>query len=155
MTQVCTAPFFRPQDSPETILMTRRADTTGTAISFRSASLATIPLLGHVLDNTGNLDRLMVVDLLDSICHRDRCFHLKRNAEVRLNLDDTGCSYVWAELGIMGRVSSREEALHEVEAEFAFLWDEIAQEDDALLQPDARNLKYRMLELVGTVEVSA
>ena len=90
-----------------------------------------------------------------SICHRDRCFRLARPTAISLTLEGGRWVYDYPELGITGSASSFDDAIGALEAEFAFLWDQIASVDDDQLLADALELKHRMRDLVESVEASA
>ncbi|MBN2208446.1 MAG: hypothetical protein JW759_04040 [Candidatus Coatesbacteria bacterium] len=81
-----------------------------------------------------------------------RIFELQRSVSCLVDFSDGVWTYECEELGLYSYAHSRAEASRRFNEEFAFDWDDIAQEDDDKLAPDALRLKKHLRELVENVE---
>lgn len=81
-----------------------------------------------------------------------RIFELQRSVSCLVDFSDGVWTYECEELGLYSYAHSRAEASRRFNEEFAFDWDDIAEEDDDKLAPDALRLKKHLRELVEKVE---
>jgi len=78
-----------------------------------------------------------------------RRFALRRPLKIDVRFDDGAWCYDCSELHLAGCASSYEAALSRLGQELAFLWDDIATEDDVALHASGRRLKELLVGLVA------
>ena len=91
-------------------------------------------------------------DLVREIKDGERLFVLSHPIPVTEEWSEGLWQYENAELGLLGYSTSKDEAFEVFQLDFASSWDNIAQESDDALAPDAQRLKKALLDLVLRVE---
>lgn len=81
--------------------------------------------------------------------HGGRAFSLREPLLVDVECDDGTWIYHNGRINLWGQGDSPEEALLDLQENFVYLWDEIAQERDELLDEPALEIKRSLLELVA------
>jgi len=88
------------------------------------------------------------------VTHGRRRSRLRSPIEIVVDFRDGLWIHEYAPLGVLAYGESRQESLEAFRTDFAACWDSLAQEDDASLTGDARELKRRLVQLVQTVTSS-
>lgn len=86
---------------------------------------------------------------ISSLDSGGRLFTFKEPLVVDVDFDDENWIYHNPRLNLWGHGDTREDALRDMQENFAYLWDEIAQEQDDLLDDRAIELKQNLLQLVA------
>ena len=86
------------------------------------------------------------------IQHGDNRFRLRRPIEIEVSRKEGMYWHELPELGIVAAEKDELESLAAFALEFSACWFSIAEEDDARLSKDARQLKKKLLNLVASVE---
>ena len=79
-------------------------------------------------------------------------FQLNREISLQLSFSEGWWEGICEELNIFVSSADPEDCIRDFQEEFYMLWEEYANEDDENLTVDARELKYKILELVKGVE---
>ncbi len=79
-------------------------------------------------------------------------FQLNREISLQLSFSEGWWEGICEELNIFVSSTDPEDCIRDFQEEFYVLWEEYANEDDENLTADARELKYKILELVKGVE---
>lgn len=95
---------------------------------------------------TAGLEPLRMTQLDD---HGSR-FKLREPLVVNVEYADGLWVYSHPALNLWGSAPRREDALGDLAANFHYLWDEFAQEDDDALDAKAQAIKQRLLAIVET-----
>lgn len=83
-----------------------------------------------------------------------RSFSFKEPLEVSAELDDGMWIYHNSLINLWGFCERPEDALRDLHENFAYLWDEIAQQHDDLLDGGALEIKRNLLKLVADQPVA-
>ena len=99
-------------------------------------------------------DPMMAVVTIEKsvIEHGGRRFKLLKPLELRVRRHDEQWIFEAQEPDVSGCADTVDEALRELSAQFAYLWDEFGNEDDARLGAWARVLKRQIRGRVSRVE---
>ena len=76
-------------------------------------------------------------------------FQLKEPLEFTADIDDGMCVYHNPQINLWGYGDRPDDALRDLHENFAYLWDEVAQDQDELLDDKALEVKHAILELVA------
>ena len=126
--------------------------TTGTRSARSSGPTAGIPIAPSMSIMPSSTAR--PASIATSVERRDiwsgaRRFALRRPLRIDVRFDDGAWCYDCSELHLAGCASSYEAALSRLGQELAFLWDDIATEDDVALHASGRRLKELLVGLVA------
>ena len=84
-----------------------------------------------------------------------RRFRLSEPLTLVIELSEGLWCFDCPSLDLVGCGRSVDDAVSDFDGQFAFIWDEIANEDDSMLLPRARQLKAELLRLVVGIESAA
>jgi len=126
--------------------------TTGTQSARSSRLTVGIPIAAGMSCTPSSTARL--ASIATSVERRDiwsgtRHFALRRPLKIDVRFDDGAWCYDCSELHLAGCASSYEAALSRLGQELAFLWDDIATEDDVALHASGVRLKKLLVALVA------
>ena len=129
-----------------------RGVTTGTRSARSSRLTGGIPITAGMSSMPSSTAR--VTAIAASVERRDiwsghRHFALRRPLGIDVRFDEGAWCYDCSELHLAGCAPSYEAALLRLGQEFAFLWDDIATEDDVALHASGRRLKELLVGLVA------
>lgn len=88
---------------------------------------------------------------LNKITWDNRTFELSESLSAKLDIEDGLWTLANDDLGILVFEDTTEAVFRSFQEEFAFLWDEYAQEDEDMLTSDALELKNKMIKMVEKV----
>jgi antitoxin (DNA-binding transcriptional repressor) of toxin-antitoxin stability system len=74
-------------------------------------------------------------------------YRLKRPLFIEVQYQDALWSYRCEEINLWGSGESREDALHDLHENFAYLWREFAEEEDSRLDGKSLQIKRKLLDL--------
>jgi hypothetical protein len=80
--------------------------------------------------------------------HEGRRYNLKDPLTVLVEHDEGTWVYRNDEINLWGYASRRADAVRELHSTFDYLWHELAEEDDAVLDEKAQILKRKLLAMV-------
>ena len=113
------------------------------------------------LDERGNIGQVeevfearpveLMPQYVTRIIYDQRRFRLTSRIAIAVDLRDGLWIHEYEPLGILAYGKSRAESLRAFRMDFAACWDSIAQEDDANLTGDAKELKHKLRALVAEV----
>ena len=128
--------------------------TTGTQSARSSGPTGGIPIaagMSFMPSSTARLASIATSVERREIWSGSRHFALRRALKIDVRFDDGAWCYDCPELHLAGCASSYEAALSRLGRELAFLWDDIATEDDVALHASGKRLKELLVGLVTDV----
>ena len=133
-------------------IRTPKSMTTGT----RNARCSWLPSgdpitasMSSALSSTAKLTAIAASVERRDLWSGNRHFALRRPLKIDVRFDDGAWCYDCAELHLAGCASSYEAALSRLGHEFAFLWDDVATEEDVALHASGMRLKELLVGLVA------
>ena len=128
-----------------------RGMTTGTRNARSSRLTRGLPItagMSSVPSSTASLTSIAASVERRDLWAGSRHFALQRPLKIDVRFDDGAWCYDCSELHLAGCASSYDAAFSRLGQEFAFLWDDIAMEDDAALLASGKRLKELLVGLV-------
>lgn len=88
-----------------------------------------------------------------AVVYGNQVFHLRKPLTLHFHFEDGLCVCEFEPLHIFAHGKTVQEAFDAFQVEFAACWDGIAQEENAHLTGDARELKQQLLRHVASVQL--
>ena len=145
----CPPDFFYVASSPGTFSFT------GTPLPIAEETLHTYAVLSMPLSLGTEAGLVATTIGKRDVVWNGRRFRLSEPVTLVIELNKGLWCFDCPRLDLVGCGRSADEAVSNSDSQFAFIWDEIAGEDDAMLLPRARRLKAEMGRLVAGVESAA
>lgn len=128
---------------------------TGTPLPIAEETLLTYAVLSMPLSLGTEVGLVATTISKRDVVWNGRRFVLSEPVTLIVELNQGLWCFDCPRLDLVGCGRSVEEAVSSFDGQFAFIWDEMAGEDDAMLLPRARHLKAELGLLVAGVESAA